>query len=249
MFSEKTIVITGSARGIGKVSAKNFILKNATVIVSDLDSVQIEKTIEELRSLNRGKVLGKVCDVKDKNQVKELAEFAFKETGKIDVWVNNAGIIKDDLLLRMSEEKWDDVFDVNLKGAFFGTQAAAKYMMKKEYGRIINIGSVSGFYGNGGQSNYSSAKAGLMALTKSSARELASRNITVNCVASGFIDNDFAAGVPKEVRERVLDTIPLKISRNPEEAISSAIHFLASDEADWITGATLRVDGGMMIGF
>ncbi|MCG6168836.1 3-oxoacyl-ACP reductase FabG [Leptospira sp. FAT2] len=249
MFRNRTIVITGSARGIGKVTAKNFLNKEATVIVSDLDPIQVEKTVHELLQIGKGKVFGKLCDVRDKAQVKELAEFAFQTTGRLDVWINNAGIIKDDLLLRMSEEKWNEVFDVNLRGAFFGTQAAAKYMIKQEYGRIINIGSVSGFYGNGGQANYSSAKAGLMTLTKSSARELASRNVTVNCVASGFIDNDFAANVPKEAREKILDTIPLKIDRNPEEAVSSAIHFFASEEADWITGATLRVDGGMMIGF
>ncbi|RHX79612.1 3-oxoacyl-ACP reductase FabG [Leptospira yasudae] len=249
MFQDRTIVITGSARGIGKVTAKNFLNKEATVIVSDLDPIQVEKTVHELLRIGKGKVFGKLCDVRDKAQVKELAEFAFQTTGRLDVWINNAGIIKDDLLLRMSEEKWNEVFDVNLRGAFFGTQAAAKYMIKQEYGRIINIGSVSGFYGNGGQANYSAAKAGLMTLTKSSARELASRNVTVNCVASGFIDNDFAANVPKEARQKILDTIPLKIDRNPEEAVSSAIHFFASEEADWITGATLRVDGGMMIGF
>ncbi|RHX95600.1 3-oxoacyl-ACP reductase [Leptospira yasudae] len=249
MFQDRTIVITGSARGIGKVTAKNFLNKEATVIVSDLDPIQVEKTFHELLRIGKGKVFGKLCDVRDKAQVKELAEFAFQTTGRLDVWINNAGIIKDDLLLRMSEEKWNEVFDVNLRGAFFGTQAAAKYMIKQEYGRIINIGSVSGFYGNGGQANYSAAKAGLMTLTKSSARELASRNVTVNCVASGFIDNDFAANVPKEARQKILDTIPLKIDRNPEEAVSSAIHFFASEEADWITGATLRVDGGMMIGF
>ncbi|TGK27129.1 SDR family oxidoreductase [Leptospira yasudae] len=249
MFQDRTIVITGSARGIGKVTAKNFLNKEATVIVSDLDPIQVEKTVHELLRIGKGKVCGKLCDVRDKAQVKELAEFAFQTTGRLDVWINNAGIIKDDLLLRMSEEKWNEVFDVNLRGAFFGTQAAAKYMIKQEYGRIINIGSVSGFYGNGGQANYSAAKAGLMTLTKSSARELASRNVTVNCVASGFIDNDFAANVPKEARQKILDTIPLKIDRNPEEAVSSAIHFFASEEADWITGATLRVDGGMMIGF
>ncbi|TGN02516.1 3-oxoacyl-ACP reductase FabG [Leptospira yasudae] len=249
MFQNRTIVITGSARGIGKVTAKNFLNKEATVIVSDLDPIQVEKTVHELLRIGKGKVFGKLCDVRDKAQVKELAEFAFQTTGRLDVWINNAGIIKDDLLLRMSEEKWNEVFDVNLRGAFFGTQAAAKYMIKQEYGRIINIGSVSGFYGNGGQANYSAAKAGLMTLTKSSARELASRNVTVNCVASGFIDNDFAANVPKEARQKILDTIPLKIDRNPEESVSSAIHFFASEEADWITGATLRVDGGMMIGF
>ncbi|XDD49478.1 SDR family NAD(P)-dependent oxidoreductase [Leptospira sp. WS92.C1] len=249
MFTNKTIVITGSARGIGKVCAKNFALKGGTVVVSDLDSSFLEQTVKELEFLKQGKIFGKVCDVRDKLQIKELAEYSYKTTGTLDIWINNAGIIKDDLLLRMSEEKWDEVFDVNLKGAFLGTQAAAKYMIKKEWGRIINVGSVSGFYGNGGQSNYSSAKAGLMTLTKSCARELASRNVTVNCVASGFIDNQFAAGVPQEAKEKILATIPLKIGRNPEEAISSAIHFFASEEADWITGTTLRVDGGMMIGF
>jgi 3-oxoacyl-[acyl-carrier protein] reductase len=249
MFSNKTIVITGSARGIGKITAKNFLNKNGTVVVSDYDPVLLEKTMEELKSLQTGKIFGKQCDVREKNQIKDLAEYAFQETGSLDVWVNNAGIVRDDLILRMSEEKWDQVFDVNLKGAFLGTQAAAKYMIKKGWGRIINIGSVSGFYGNGGQSNYSSAKAGLMALTKSTARELASRRVTVNCIASGFIDNDFAPGLNEEIRQGILNTIPLKIDRNPEESVSSAIHFFASEEADWITGTTLRVDGGMMIGF
>ncbi|MDV6235653.1 3-oxoacyl-ACP reductase FabG [Leptospira ellisii] len=246
---KRTVIITGSAKGIGKTTAKNFALKGETVVLSDTDAENLDRAAQELRSLSEGRILSKVCDVRDKLQVKELAEFAHKETGQIDVWINNAGIVKDDLLLRMNEEKWDEVFDVNLKGAFFGTQIAAKYMIKREYGRIVNVGSVSGFYGNAGQANYSSAKAGLMALTKSSARELASRNVTVNCVASGFIDNGFAPNLPEEAKRSVLAMIPLKIGRNPEEAVSSAVHFLSSDEADWITGTTLRVDGGMMIGF
>ncbi|PJZ71134.1 3-oxoacyl-ACP reductase [Leptospira perolatii] len=249
MFDNLTAVITGSARGIGKATAIYFARQGCNVIVSDLESEKIEETILELRKHSKGLHSGKVCDVRLKEDIRSLSEYAFNTTGRLDIWINNAGVIQDDLLLRMNEEKWQEVFSVNLTGAFFGTQAAAKFMSKARKGRIINIGSVSGFYGNAGQANYSAAKAGLIALTKTSARELASRNITVNCIAAGFIDNEFAAKVPAEVRKSISETIPLKINRNPEEAVASAVGFLASDEADWITGAVLRVDGGMMIGF
>ncbi|TGK01575.1 glucose 1-dehydrogenase [Leptospira langatensis] len=249
MFQGKTAVITGSARGIGKAIARMLSERGCKVIISDLNELDCEATAKELSSKNHSEVLWKACDVISKTQNKELADFALEKTGSLDIWINNAGVVEDDLFLRMSEEKWDKVHSVNLKAAFFGTQAAAKLMLKNKKGRIINIGSVSGFYGNGGQANYSSAKAGLMALTKSAAREFASRNITVNCVASGFIANDFVTHVPKEVQESILNSIPLKIDRNPEDSVASAVSFLASDEADWITGATLRVDGGMMIGF
>ncbi|TGK08597.1 glucose 1-dehydrogenase [Leptospira fletcheri] len=248
-FRNKTVVITGSARGIGKEIGKRFAKEGCVVFISDLKEEDCEGTAEEVRQETGGNIFWRTCDVRSKEEIAALAEFALERTGGLHIWINNAGTVEDDLLLRMSEEKWDRVQDVCLKGAFFGTQIAAKAMLKAKKGRIVNIGSVSGFYGNGGQSNYSSAKAALFALTKSSARELASRNITVNCVASGFIDNGFASKLTEEVRRSILDSIPLKIDRNPEEAIASAVCFLASDEADWITGATLRVDGGMMIGF
>ncbi|PKA17574.1 glucose 1-dehydrogenase [Leptospira haakeii] len=249
MLEGKTAVITGSARGIGKEIAKMFLERGSKVILSDLENSNCKETAEELAKYNPEGVFWKTCDVTFKNQNKELAEFAIEKTGTLDIWINNAGVVQDDLLLRMSEEKWEKVHSVNLKAAFFGIQTAAKFMLKKSSGRIVNIGSVSGFYGNAGQANYSSAKAGLFALTKSAARELASRNITVNCVASGFINNRFAEHVPEEIRNSILDSIPLKIKRNPEEAVASAVTFLSSEEADWITGATLRVDGGMLIGF
>ncbi|TGK07234.1 glucose 1-dehydrogenase [Leptospira semungkisensis] len=249
MFQGKTAVITGSARGIGKAIARSLSKRGCKVVLSDLNEANCEATAKELAQDGGANLLWKVCDVTSKAQNKELADFALEKTGSLDIWINNAGVVEDDLFLRMSEEKWDKVHSVNLKAAFFGTQAAAKLMLKNRKGRIINIGSVSGFYGNGGQANYSSAKAGLMALTKSAAREFASRNITVNCVASGFIANDFVTNVPEEIVKSILESIPLKIDRNPEDSVASAVAFLASDEADWITGATLRVDGGMMIGF
>ncbi|TGL62853.1 3-oxoacyl-ACP reductase FabG [Leptospira sarikeiensis] len=249
MFEGKTAVITGSARGIGKSIAKMFLTKGCKVIISDLEEKTSRETAEELSEVYKQNVAWKNCDVTNKEQNKSLAEFVMKQTGNLDIWINNAGIVQDDLLLRMSEEKWDKVHSVNLKAVFFGIQAASKYMIKKSYGRIVNIGSVSGFYGNAGQANYSSAKAGLFALTKSAAREFASRNITVNCVASGFINNRFAEHVPEAIRNSILESIPLKIKRDPEDAVASAVTFLSSDEADWITGATLRVDGGILIGF
>ncbi|MCE9596949.1 MAG: glucose 1-dehydrogenase [Spirochaetia bacterium] len=249
MFKGKTIVITGAARGIGLAMARHFLKRGGSVILSDERKDELHMAGSELEAQYPSCVFVQHCDVRRKADVAALAEYSVESTGRLDIWINNAGIVRDDLLVRMSEEKWDHVQEVNLKGAFLGTQAAAKQMLRQKHGRILNIGSVSGFYGNGGQINYSSAKAGLVAITKSAARELASRNITVNCIASGFIDNEFASHVPLEIRTKILDSIPLKIGRNPEEAVASAAAFLVSDDADWITGATLRVDGGMMIGF
>lgn len=250
MFNGKTAVITGSARGIGKAIAKILCARGCKVIISDLGEQSSQASAIELNELfGKNTAYWRVCDVTKKSENLELANFAISSTGTLDICINNAGVLQDDLFLRMSEEKWDKVHSVNLKAAFFGIQAATKHMLKYRKGRIVNIGSVSGFIGNAGQANYSSAKAGLMALTKSAAREFASRNITVNCIASGFIDNDFAKDVPEEIRKSIANSIPLKINRNPEEAVASAVSFLASDEADWITGSILRVDGGMMIGF
>ena len=250
MLKNQTAVITGSARGIGADIARALAEWGANIVISDLKEDDVRMRTEEIRAEFGVQTQGIVCDVRKKDEVQNLARQVQERFKSLDIWVNNAGISRDNILLRMSEEDWDEVFAVNLKGAFLGVQAAARYMIKARKGKIINIGSVSGFYGNFGQGNYSASKAALATLTKSAARELAARNININCVASGFISNDFTEDLPADIHQKILDQIPL--NRPPEKRsmdVARAVRFLASPEAEFITGSILRVDGGMMIGF
>ncbi len=249
-FSGRAAVITGSSRGIGRAIAEELASRGCAVAVSDLPerNAQSRKTARELSERYGTTNIAVDCDVTQAEDNKSLAQRCREELGSLDVWINNAGIRDDDLLIRMKAGAWERVIDVNLKGAFYGVQAAAKIMMKARRGKILNIGSVSGFYGNAGQINYSSSKAGLGALTKSAARELAPRNITVNHLAAGFVRNDFVDGLPDEVLTELEGRIVLKAA-DPQREIARAARFLVSDDANFITGATLRVDGGMAIGF
>jgi len=247
MFKDRVAVITGSQRGIGRAIAEAFAEQGGNVVISDINAEGAQKTAEEIAAKYGVKAIGVGCNVTKKEEQTALANAAVEKLGRLDIWVNNAGAIRDDLLMRMSEADWDLVQTVNLKGVFFGIQAATKVMMKAKYGKIVNISSVAGLIGTAGQANYASAKAGVIAITKTAAREYASRNITVNAVCPGFILTDMTANLPDKWKEEVIKQTPLPKRGEPAD-VAKAVRFLASPDADFITGVILRVDGGMAIG-
>jgi 3-oxoacyl-[acyl-carrier protein] reductase len=242
-FKNKVALVTGSARGIGKVIALNLARQGADVVISDVMVEDGKNTVKEIQTLGR-KCLFVQCDVSNSEDVNNLISKTVTEFGQIDVLVNNAGITKDTLMIRMKDEDWDNVININLKGSFLCTRAVAKVMMKKRSGSIVNISSVVGLMGNLGQVNYSASKAGLIGLTKSSAKELAPRGITVNAIAPGFIETEMTQKLTEQVRESYLKVIPLNDFGSPED-VANAVAFLASEEARYITGEVIRVDGGM----
>lgn len=244
MLEKKTAIVTGSGRGIGFEIAKRFIKQGAHLVLSDISEELLSKAKSALQK--HGEVSSLVCDVSDPTQVAELMNKAKERFSSIDILVNNAGVTRDTLLMRMKEEDWDFVLKVNLKGAFLATQSAAKVMIKQRSGRIINISSVVGLMGNAGQANYSASKAGLIGLTKSSAKELASRGVTVNAIAPGYIETEMTENLPETARQAFLDNIPLKRPGTPEDIADTAL-FLASDLASYITGQVIQVDGGMLM--
>lgn len=244
-FKGKVALITGSARGLGKAIAEKLASLGAAVVISDVLTEQTEETVKEFREKGY-EAFAIRADVTGADDVKNMIDTIMAKYERLDIVVNNAGITKDTLMVRMSEEFWDKVISVNLKGAFLVTQAAGRVMMKQRYGRIINISSVVGLMGNIGQANYSASKAGLIGLTKSSARELAPRGITVNALAPGFIETDMTKSLTDAVRESYMQGIPLKRFGQPED-VASAVAFLASDEASYITGHVLSVDGGLLM--
>lgn len=241
-FTKKTVIVTGSARGIGRIIAERFASFGANVVISDVDQEQAESVAGEIG----GATIGLKANVTIQEDVDNLFERTIKEFGQIDIVVNNAGITRDALLIRMHEKDWDMVLDINLKGAFLVTKSAAKLMMKQRYGRIVNISSVVGLTGNAGQANYAASKAGLIGLTKSIAKELGARGITVNAVAPGFIATEMTENLPEEAKEGFLSKLLIKRAGTPED-IASAVTFLSSDEASYITGQVLTVDGGLTI--
>jgi 3-oxoacyl-[acyl-carrier protein] reductase len=241
-FSGKTVVVTGSARGIGRVIAEKFASLGATVVISDLDQQTVEAVARELG----GNAAGFKADVTKREDVESLFDKVLEKFGRIDVVINNAGITRDTLMIRMDEKDWDMVLDINLKGAFLVTKTVARIMMKQRSGRIVNISSIVGITGNAGQVNYSASKAGLIGLTKSAAKELAPRGITVNAVAPGYIATDMTAALSDEAKEGFLGRVLIKRPGTPED-VASAVSFLASDEASYITGQVLSVDGGLTI--
>ncbi len=244
MLTDKVAVVTGASRGIGREIAKVLALQGAKVIVNFCGSeIKAEETVKEIEEVG-GTAEAVQCDVSDFAGAGKMMEYVVKEYGRVDILVNNAGITRDGLLMKMSEEDFDAVLNTNLKGAFHCIRHVARQMVKQRSGRIINISSVSGVLGNGGQVNYSASKAGVIGMTKAAARELASRGITVNAVAPGFIKTDMTDKLSDSVKEGVTGQIPLKYFGEPED-VAFAVAFLASEEARYITGQVLCVDGGM----
>jgi len=244
-FTGKTALITGSARGIGKAIAERLAADGARIVISDIMAESAEATAEGLRS--RGiEAVAIAANVANKDDAVKLINTAVTEHASLDIVVNNAGITRDTLMVRMSESDWDSVIDVNLKGAFLVTQAAAKIMMKQRSGRIVNISSVVGRMGNAGQTNYAASKAGLIGLTKSAARELATRGVTVNAIAPGFIQTAMTDQMPEAAREKLSGSIPMKRLGTPED-VAAVVAFLASEDASYITGQVIGVDGGLLM--
>ena len=241
---DKTALITGASRGIGKSIAELFCQMGIHVAGISRNITPINEI--QIPSSTSGNIKGYSCDISDGKNVKELVSKVLKDLEHIDILINNAGITKDTLLARMTEEQWDDVLKVNLKGAFNCTRHIIRPMLKQKFGRIINIGSVVGIMGNTGQANYVASKAGLMGLTKSSAQELAKRNITVNCIAPGLITTDMTKNLSEDLKSQMKNSIPMGRFGTPKDVAALAL-FLASDESGYITGQTITVDGGMVM--
>ncbi len=240
-------LVTGGSRGIGRAICLKLASLGATVGINFVaNPVAAQETLQQIQALD-GKGFLARFDVADAEAVQENIKEFINTYGRIDILVNNAGITRDGLMARMKETDWDSVLDTNLKGAFLCSKAVMRSMMKKRWGRIINVTSVVGFVGNSGQVNYGAAKAGLTGLTKSMARELAGRNITVNCVAPGYIVTDMTEGLAEDVQAALKAQIPLGILGTPED-VAASVGFLASADAGYITGQTLHVNGGMYMG-
>lgn len=243
MPKEKVAVITGASRGIGRSIALALAAQGATIVAVDMDQASTEAVVAELQAAG-GKALAVVGNVTVSADVERMIDAATEAFGRVDILVNNAGITRDGLLMRMKDEDWDAVLSVNLKGAFLCTRAAFKVMSKQRYGRIINIASVVGQMGNAGQANYCASKAGLIGLTKSNAREMAKRSITVNAVAPGFIATAMTDALSDKVRAELTAQIPLERLGSADD-IANAVVFLASEASGYITGHVLSVNGGM----
>lgn len=246
MLENKVAIITGASRGIGAEIAKTFAKNGATVIVNYSGSqLKAEEVVNEINK-NGNKATAYKCNVADFDEVKEMMAYVVSEYGKIDILVNNAGITKDNLLMAMKEEDFDNVIDVNLKGTFNCMKHVVRQMIRQKQGRIINLSSIVGVRGNAGQLNYSASKAGVIGMTKSLAKEIASRNITVNAIAPGFIETDMTEALDEKVKEQVLAEIPARKLGNVKDIAQAAL-FLASENAQYITGQVIGIDGGMGI--
>ncbi len=244
-LKDKVALVTGGARGIGQAIAMTFAKEGADIVVADINLEIAQKTASEIESLGR-KALALEMDVTTYDLVEEGINKILDKMGKVDILVNNAGITKDNLILRMSQAEWDAVINVNLKGTFNCMKAVSRPMVKQRSGRIISIASIIGLIGNPGQANYAASKAGIIALTKTVAKELASRNINANAIAPGFIQTEMTAKLPEDIKKKMLEAIPLAKLGTPQDVANLCL-FLASDESSYITGQVITIDGGMVM--
>eukprot|EP01047_Picozoa_sp_COSAG01_P014586 COSAG01_NODE_713_length_14097_cov_15.136448_17_plen_250_part_00 len=245
-FKEKIVVVTGGTRGIGQAIAKSFIQANATVIISGRSEEKAITCAEQLKITNNSNVEGLGLNLLESESCKKFIEKIIEKHNKIDVLINNAGMTEDNLILRMTEEQWTNVIQSNLTGSFLLSKYSIRSMLKKKKGRIINISSVIGQHGNAGQANYAASKGGLIAFTKSLAKEFASKGITCNAIAPGFIKTDMTDTLPSKQIEAIINHVPVKRMGHVEE-IAHSVLFLASENAGYITGQTLTIDGGLYI--
>jgi len=247
-LKDRVALVTGSARGIGRAIAEDLAEWGAAEVILDVNQSDCERTAGEIAARYNVKAIGVGCNITKKDEVQKAVERIESEFGKLNILVNNAGVLRDNLLLRMKEDEWDLVLDVNLKGAFLMSQAMIRFLMKADGGgRIVNISSVSGVVGQAGQANYSSSKAGLIGLTKSVAREYAAKGVLVNAVCPGYVQTDMTGALPAKVQEMLTQMVPLGRPGQVKD-ISRVVRFLCSDDASFMTGNVIRVDGGMAIG-
>lgn len=238
----KRAIVTGAGQGIGKATALKLAQRGADVVVDDINPETAPRTAEEIKALGR-KAVSVIADVSKRDQVDELIQTAVRELGGIDILVNNAGIARSNVLIRLKEEQWDEVLDVNLKGIFYCTQSVVPLMMKQRYGKIISISSIYGRIGAMGDANYAASKAGIVGFTRSIAKELARYNITINVIMPGLIDTPLLRGIPEKYLQPMMEEIPLKRVGQPED-IANVVAFLASDDSSYMTGTVLEVTGG-----
>jgi len=244
-FSGKVSIVTGASQGIGEAIALNLARNGAQTILVDIQKKKLDEVVQKIKD-SKGKAYAYEADVSETVQIVELVETLIQNHGDLHHLVNNAGITRDNLLMRMKEDEWDAVMAVNLKGVFNFSKAIIRHMIRNRYGRIVNISSVVGLIGNPGQTNYSASKAGVLGLTKSLAREVASRGITVNAVAPGFIETAMTESLPEEVQKQFLDVIPIGRFGTAQE-VAQAVRFLISDEASYLTGQVINVNGGLFM--